>query len=333
MKSVLSELQRRRGFLFDDEKSLIDGDLVTSLELQGTSGGSPFERLLSSDRAVPLPHDEQALLFKDRLDNESKRRLIESNVRLCVSVAKRYHMGGDLKLFSLFGVTGLLRALEKYDLQLGYKLSTYAVNWVRQVISRAKVEWVYVWHIPVHQIEKTRSLFKERQALWNELGRPPSLAELSERTGESVERVSMYMGNRLQPLSLEYRTSFGECLIDRVWDASWDLAYEVNQCNSGKCCVKELLLQFESVFLSGIGGALDKWRRRKRKRLWAVLKRRIGFGCSSEETLNAIGDDEGLSRERIRQMEDQAFKVSRKFIKTEALLSSIDCFVRNGSDE
>jgi RNA polymerase primary sigma factor len=242
---------------------------------------------------TPLEERELARL-KDEGDEAAKRRLIECNLRLVMSITRNYTKAG-VPLLDLIqeGNLGLIRAVEKFDYKLGYKLSTYATWWIRQAVTRALADQGRTIRLPVHVAEQTRKVLRARRILAQTLNRDPLIPEIAKESGFPPERVQQLLELVEDPVSLETPVGDGESIYgDLIEDTKSD---------QPDAATAKLLRSRE------LAGAL----RRLNPRMRRVLALRFGLDGETPQTLEQVGIGLGITRERVRQLESRALRELR----------------------
>jgi len=231
---------------------------------------------------------------KDEGDEEAKRRLIESNLRLVMAITRNYTRA-NVPLLDLIqeGNLGLIRAVEKFDYRLGYKLSTYATWWIRQAITRALADQGRTIRLPVHVADQVRRLLRARRQLAQKLNREPTLVELAREAQQSEERVRELLELVENPVSLETPVGDGESLYgDLIEDVHSLLPHEQSA---------------EQARGRELAGALEQLNPRMQR----VLTLRFGLDGEPPQTLEEVGAQLGITRERVRQLETRALRELR----------------------
>ncbi len=256
-------------------------------------GRDARERIAKGDISGPELAQAQAEVESGE---RAKRDLIEHNLRLVVSVARRY-VGHGLPLSDLIeeGNLGLMRAAEKFDWRRGFRFSTYATWWIRQAVARGLAEGGRTIRLPVHVGEALTKIGRESQRLSLELGREPTPEELSEAVGIPAERIGEYMDAARLPFSLEAPLTSGE-------EASLGEVIEDTEAASPEVSAGEAMLRED------INRALSPLTERQR----AVITMRYGLEDDEPMTLEAIGKRLGITRERVRQIEQEAMQRLRR---------------------
>lgn len=268
--------------------------------------GDPVKAYLREIGSIPLlsPKEECALAKRVRSgDDKAKKRLSESNLRLVVSIAKRY-TGCGLSFQDLIqeGNIGLMKAVERFDYSKGYRFSTYASWWIRQAITRALADQARTIRVPVHMVENINKIRRATTMLLHRNGREPSVEEIAAATGLSVQKVREAQCAAQEPLSLE--TPIGEDGDSVLGDF-----VENNDPDT-----------FDVVSQGMLRELIDDAMRILTGREAMVLRLRFGFVDGKCYTLEAVGKMLGVTRERIRQIESKALRKLRRSAATKRLL-------------
>ena len=293
-----------------DDKDSEDVEIDLSVP-EGISIDDPVRMYLKEIGRVPLlTADEEVALAKRMQEGDeiAQKRLAEANLRLVVSIAKRY-VGRGMLFLDLIqeGNLGLIKAVEKFDYTKGYKFSTYATWWIRQAITRAIADQARTIRIPVHMVETINKLIRVSRQLLQQLGREPSPEEIAKEMDISVERVREIMKIAQEPVSLE--TPIGEEEDSHLGDFIEDQDAPAPADAASFMLLKE---QLEEV--------LDTLTPREEK----VLRLRFGLDDGRARTLEEVGQNFGVTRERIRQIEAKALRKLRHPSRSRKLKDFLD---------
>ena len=294
----------------DDEEE-IELDKIDLSVPEGVSIEDPVRMYLKEIGKVSLlTADEEIELAKrmEQGDEEAKKRLAEANLRLVVSIAKRY-VGRGMLFLDLIqeGNLGLIKAVEKFDYRKGYKFSTYATWWIRQAITRAIADQARTIRIPVHMVETLNKLIRDSRQLLQELGREPTPEEIAEEMKMPVDRVREILKISQEPVSLE--TPIGEEEDSHLGDFIQDDNVPVPADAAAFTLLKEQLIE--------VLGTLTE---REQK----VLRLRFGLDDGRARTLEEVGKEFNVTRERIRQIEAKALRKLRHPSRSRKLKDYLD---------
>jgi RNA polymerase primary sigma factor len=253
-----------------------------------------YVRQIGDGRLLTAEEERELARRKDAGDEAAKRRLIECNLRLVMSITRNYTKAG-VPLLDLIqeGNLGLIRAVEKFDWKLGFKLSTYATWWIRQAVARALADQGRTIRLPVHVAEQARKVLRARRILTQKLNRDPTAEEIAKESGFTVERVQELFELVEDPVSLETPVGDGESLYG-------DLIEDIHSDRPDDATAKQL----RSVELAEAMLCLNPRMRR-------VLAMRFGLEGHTPKTLEEVGTDLGITRERVRQLESRALRELR----------------------
>ena len=291
---------------FHDDKVEEDIDLDAIDLLDGIGTEDPVRMYLKEIGTVPLLTAEEELRLAKRKaegDESAKERLIEANLRLVVSIAKRY-TGRGMSFLDLVqeGNLGLIKGVEKFDYTKGYKLSTYATWWIRQSVTRALADQARTIRVPVHMVETINKMSKMQRKLTLELGYEPSVSELAEALEMSEDKVMEIMQIAREPASLE--TPIGEEDDSNLGDFVADSNAVTPEGN------------VESVMLrEHIDALLGDLKERERQ----VIVLRFGLEDGHPRTLEEVGKEFNVTRERIRQIEAKALRKLRNPVRSKRI--------------
>ena len=278
---------------------------------EGVGIDDPVRMYLKEIGRVPLLTPEEEVELAKRMekgDDEAKRRLAEANLRLVVSIAKRY-VGRGMLFLDLIqeGNLGLIKAVEKFDYRKGYKFSTYATWWIRQAITRAIADQARTIRIPVHMVETINKLIRVSRQLLQELGREPSPDEIAKEMNISEDKVREIMKIAQEPVSLE--TPIGEEEDSHLGDFIED---------------HDARAPAEEASFTLLREQLDEVLKTLTEREQRVLRLRFGLDDGRARTLEEVGQKFGVTRERIRQIEAKTLRKLRHPSRSKKLKDYLD---------
>ena len=294
----------------DDEEE-VELDKIDLSVPEGVSIEDPVRMYLKEIGKVPLLSAEEEIELAKKMeqgDENAKKRLAEANLRLVVSIAKRY-VGRGMLFLDLIqeGNLGLIKAVEKFDYRKGYKFSTYATWWIRQAITRAIADQARTIRVPVHMVETINKLIRVSRQLLQELGREPTPEEIAEEMDMPVDRVREILKISQEPVSLE--TPIGEEEDSHLGDFIQDDNVPVPADAAAFTLLKEQLVE--------VLGTLTE---REQK----VLRLRFGLDDGRARTLEEVGKEFNVTRERIRQIEAKALRKLRHPSRSRKLKDYLD---------
>lgn len=293
------------------EEDEVDVENIDLSVPDGVSIEDPVRMYLKEIGKVPLLSAEEEIELAKRMelgDEEAKKRLAEANLRLVVSIAKRY-VGRGMLFLDLIqeGNLGLIKAVEKFDFRKGFKFSTYATWWIRQAITRAIADQARTIRIPVHMVETINKLIRVSRQLLQELGREPTPEEIAAEMNMPVERVREILKISQEPVSLE--TPIGEEEDSHLGDFIQDDNVPVPADAAAFTLLKEQLVEVLSTLTD-----------REQK----VLRLRFGLDDGRARTLEEVGKEFNVTRERIRQIEAKALRKLRHPSRSRKLKDYLD---------
>ena len=253
-----------------------------------------YVRAIGDGPLLTAAEERELARRKDEGDEEAKKKLIESNLRLVMSITRNYTKAG-VPLLDLIqeGNLGLIRAVEKFDYRLGFKLSTYATWWIRQAVTRALADQGRTIRLPVHVADQVRRLMRARRQLAQKLNREPTEAELARESGFPEKRVQELLDLVEDPVSLETPVGDGESMYaDLIEDVHSDRPDEETSHKLRRSELAEALLRLNP-------------------RMQRVLALRFGLNGQAPQTLEEVGSGLGITRERVRQLESRALRELR----------------------
>ncbi len=297
--------------ILSDEEDEVDMEKIDLSVPDGISIEDPVRMYLKEIGKVPLLSAEEEIDLAKRMaegDESAKKRLAEANLRLVVSIAKRY-VGRGMLFLDLIqeGNLGLIKAVEKFDYQKGFKFSTYATWWIRQAITRAIADQARTIRIPVHMVETINKLIRVSRQLLQELGREPQPEEIAKELDMPVDRVREILKISQEPVSLE--TPIGEEEDSHLGDFIQDDNVPVPAEAAASTLLKEQLSE-----------VLNTLTDREQK----VLRLRFGMNDGRARTLEEVGKEFDVTRERIRQIEAKALRKLRHPSRSRKLRDYLD---------
>jgi RNA polymerase primary sigma factor len=300
--------------LIKEEEDLTDEDLATGNYVDDISDDSVRMYLREIGKIPLLTHEEELRLAKKSVegDRRAKDKMAEANMRLVVSIAKRYS-GRGLDLLDLIqeGNTGLLRAVDKFDPEKGFKFSTYATWWIRQAITRAIADQARTIRIPVHMVETINKLMRTQRRMTQELNREPTVEELAKELEMEVEKVEYVMKIKQDITSLD--AGVGRDGDDGEDSTLGDFIEDEDTASPEDSASNQLLKEQVREVLSSLSDREQK-----------IIKMRFGLDGTKSHTLEEVGLEFAVTRERIRQIEAKALMKLRKHKDSKKLHEYLD---------
>jgi RNA polymerase primary sigma factor len=292
------DVDKPKGIIASILQNKKEKNLIDELGLEDIADDSVRMYLREIGKIPLLTNEEEVKLAKriEKGDIWAKKRLAEANLRLVVSIAKKY-IGRGLSLLDLIqeGNTGLMRAVDKFDYRKGFKFSTYATWWIRQAITRAIADQARTIRIPVHMIETINKLIRVQRQLVQDLGREPTPEEISQEMGMDLDKVEHIIKISQETVSLE--APVGEEEDSRLGDFIEDTKHASPEEATSQQLLKDKIQEF-----------LSNLQPREQK----ILKMRFGLDDGRTHTLEEVGQEFGVTRERIRQIEAKALSKLKK---------------------
>lgn len=311
LREIIESFQKE-GIIVEslDEEIIKDEDLkdiITTVKVD-----DPVKMYLKDIGSVKLLTSEQEVELAKRIlegDQRAKEELCERNLKLVVSIAKKYVNRSSMQFLDLIqeGNLGLLKAVEKFDFTKGFRFSTYATWWIRQAITRAIADQARIIRIPVHMVETIHKLSRVSKQLTQELGRDPSNAEIAERMGITEQRVNEIQKIALDPISLE--SPVGEEDESKISDFVEDESMKSPTESAAQDILKSQLM-----------AVIETLTPREQK----VIRLRYGLDDNHSRTLEEVGKEFNVTRERIRQIEAKALRKLRNPNRSKKLMDFND---------
>lgn len=297
-----------------EEEDLTDEDIANGDYVDDISDDSVRMYLREIGKIPLLTHEEEKILSRKAAEGDAKAKdkMAEANMRLVVSIAKRYN-GRGLDLLDLIqeGNTGLLRAVDKFDPSKGFKFSTYATWWIRQAITRAIADQARTIRIPVHMVETINKLMRTQRRMTQELNREPTVEELAKELEMEVEKVEYIMKIKQDITSLD--AGVGRDGEDGEDSTLGDFIEDEDTASPEESAATQLLKEQVRDVLSSLSDREQK-----------IIKMRFGLGGTKNHTLEEVGLEFAVTRERIRQIEAKALMKLRKHKDSKKLHEYLD---------
>ncbi len=300
--------------LVEEEEDLADDDIMSGSYVDDISDDSVRMYLREIGKIPLLTHEEEMVISRKAVegDRRAKDKMAEANMRLVVSIAKRYS-GRGLDLLDLIqeGNTGLLRAVDKFDPEKGYKFSTYATWWIRQAITRAIADQARTIRIPVHMVETINKLMRTQRRMTQELNREPTTEELAKELEMEPEKVEYVMKIKQDISSLD--AGIGRDGEDGEDSTLGDFIEDEDTASPEESAAGQLLKEQVREVLSSLSDREQK-----------IIKMRFGLDGTKSHTLEEVGLEFAVTRERIRQIEAKALMKLRKHKDSRKLHEYLD---------
>ena len=292
-----------------DEEELSDEDLEITVDNVDAFADDSVRLYLREIGKIPLLSNEEEAELAQKIvkgDKKAKDKMVEANMRLVVSIAKRYS-GRGLDFLDLIqeGNTGLLRAVEKFDPEKGFKFSTYATWWIRQAITRAIADQARTIRIPVHMVETINKVLRTTRKLTTELNREPTSAEIAKELDMEVEKIEYVMRIKQDIASLDASVGRDGDDEDSVLG---DFVEDEERASPEDSAANQILKEQLASIISTLSEREQK-----------IIKMRFGIGGERPHTLEEVGYEFSVTRERIRQIEAKALSKLRKHKDTKKL--------------
>jgi RNA polymerase primary sigma factor len=279
----------------DEEEEEPDNAVLSENDrLQSSDPLKLYVRQIGDGRLLTPSEERELARRKDLGDEAAKRRLIECNLRLVMSITRNYTKAGVPQLDLIQeGNMGLIRAVEKFDYKMGYKLSTYATWWIRQAVTRALADQGRTIRLPVHVAEQVRRVHRARRILTQKLNRDPTVDEIAKESSMPVEKIRELLELVEDPVSLETPVGDGESMVaDMIEDQKSESPDGASAALARTADLAEAI-------------------ERLNPRMKHVVLRRFGLDGQPPQTLEEVGNDLGITRERVRQLETRALRELR----------------------